>query len=406
MKVGDGNPSQGGARPNGNPTLKVAILGGGMIANLHRRAATLAGANIVGVLDKDPALSRALAQRWGVPRAFLSIDELLESEVDVVHVCTPNSTHYGYTMAALRAGKHVICEKPLGISPAQADEMATTAADRGLLGAVPYVYRFHPLVREIRARRMAGEFGAWNLLHGSYLQDWLLSPESTSWRVDPKLNGASRAFADIGSHWCDLVEWVSGERIAEVSAELNVAISRRPLASGPTFSDDLPVGDLQEVSTEDSAIVSFRTENGVLGAAVISQVAAGRKNRLWFELDGMAGSVAFNQEDPETIWLGGVTSTSIVRRDPLHGAAEERRLSQLPAGHPQGWGYCFESFVADTYSSIRGETPEGLPTFGDGARSLRLIEAVLQSAESHSWTRVDDRPLSRGQLVDASREHH
>ncbi|MEU6264500.1 Gfo/Idh/MocA family protein [Saccharopolyspora shandongensis] len=367
----------------------VAILGAGMIGDVHRRAAILAGAEVVGVLASSPQRSQQVAAGWGVV-AYQDLAEVLaDDRVDVVHVCTPNATHAPFAEAALRAGKHVICEKPLGISTAEAERMTAAAAESGLVAAVPFVYRYHPVVREIRARRQAGEFGAWNLLHGSYLQDWMLSPDASSWRVDPWLGGPSRAFADIGSHWCDLVQWVSGETFTDVLAELSIVVPTRPAAAGPTFAGPTEVtGDRVEVSTEDSAALLLRTAAGVLGSATISQVAAGRKNRLWFELDGALGSAVFDQEEPERIWLGGADGNRILVRDPEHGSPEQRRLSKLPAGHAQGYAQCFEAFVADTYAAIDGGSPEGLPTFEDGLRSARLVDAVLRSARNRSWTKV------------------
>ncbi|MFI0464484.1 Gfo/Idh/MocA family protein [Saccharopolyspora sp. 5N102] len=367
----------------------VAILGAGMIGDVHRRAAILAGAEVVGVLASSPQRSKQVAAAWGVA-AYQDLAEVLaDDRVDVVHVCTPNATHAPFAEAALRAGKHVICEKPLGISTVEAERMTAAAAGSGLVASVPFVYRYHPVVREIRARRQAGEFGAWNLLHGSYLQDWMLSPDASSWRVDPELGGPSRAFADIGSHWCDLVQWVSGETFTDVLAELSIVVPTRPAAAGPTFAGPTEVaGDRVEVRTEDSAALLLRTAAGVLGSATISQVAAGRKNRLWFELDGALGSAVFDQEEPERIWLGGVDGNRILVRDPEHGSPEQRRLSKLPAGHAQGYAQCFEAFVADTYAAIDGGSPEGLPTFEDGLRSARLVDAVLRSAHNGSWTKV------------------
>ncbi|RKT87502.1 Predicted dehydrogenase [Saccharopolyspora antimicrobica] len=367
----------------------VAILGAGMIGEVHRRAALLAGADVVGVLASSPARSGEVAERWSASAYGELADVLADDRVDVVHICTPNATHAPFAEAALRAGKHVICEKPLGISLAEAERMAAAAGASDRIATVPFVYRYHPVVREIRARRLAGEFGAWNLLHGSYLQDWMLSPDASSWRVDPELGGASRAFADIGSHWCDLVQWVSGETFTDLLAALSIAIPTRPAAAGPTFAGPAEhSGDRVEVRTEDSAALLLRTASGVLGSATISQVAAGRKNRLWFELDGARGSAVFDQEEPERIWLGGTDGNRILVRDPEHGSPEQRRLSTLPAGHAQGYAQCFEAFVADTYAAIDGGSPDGLPTFEDGLRSARLVDAVLRSARNGSWTKV------------------
>lgn len=351
--------------------LRAVILGGGMIGEIHRRSALAAGAMLVGAMASTPARSTQLAERWQT-LALDSLDQLQALAPDVVHVCTPNALHAEQTRAALRAGAHVICEKPLAVSVAQAEELEALARELGRVATVPYVYRFHPLVREIRQRARDGEFGRWQLLHGSYLQDWLIAPESSNWRVDPQLGGLSRAFADIGSHWCDLMEFTTGERIAAVMASMSTTVAERGGAS-PTHA------------TEDACVVIFRTHSGVLGSLTVSQVSAGRKNRLWFEFDGARQSAVFDQEQPETVWLGRPDSALTLFRDPQQGCAEQRRLSVLPAGHAQGYAQCFDRFIADSYDAVRGARPDGLPDFGDGLRSARLIDAVIASARSGRW---------------------
>ena len=377
-----------GSREHVKP-LRTVIVGSGLIGNVHRRAALLNGADIVGVVEQDLDRAEAAAQRWGVANYFDSVQEVMALEPDVIHICTPNATHAPFARFCLEAGVNVICEKPLCLDAEEGAALARCARELNLVATVPYTYRYHPLVREIRQRRIDGEFGAVHLIHGSYLQDWLLSPEASSWRVDPVLGGASRAFADIGSHWCDVVEWVAGVRIAEVMADTGIAIAERPALAGATFSRS---GDghapLVAVQTEDIANVLFRTESGVPGAFTASQVSAGRKNRLWFEMDGASGSAVFDQENPETVWLGGERESRILTRDPGSGSADAGRVTLTPAGHVQGWEACFETFVTDVYAAVRGEKPEGMPTFCDGVRSLRLVEAVLASAGSRQWTSV------------------
>lgn len=384
--------SQTGAPQRGHEQhRRVAILGAGMIGSVHRRAALLAGAEVTGVLASAPQRSRQVAEQWRVSTAYHDLDDVLSDDrVHVVHICTPNSTHYPFVEAALRAGKHVVCEKPLGVSVDEAERMTELAANSGLVATVPFVYRYHPIVRELRARRLAGEFGDWHLMHGSYLQDWMLSPEASGWRVDPDLGGRSRAFADIGSHWCDLVEWVAGTRFTDLMAATSIAVPHRPGTGGPAFASPTHAADTSRitVSTEDSAALLLRTADGVLASATISQVAAGRKNRLWFELDGSRSSAVFDQENPESIWLGTAEGARILVRDIGSGSAEQQRLSQLPAGHAQGYAQCFEAFIADTYAAIDGNIQDGLPTFADGLRSARLVEAVLRSAHNDAWTEV------------------
>lgn len=362
---------------------RVAILGTGMIGTVHRRAALLAGGQLVGVMASTPERSTEAAAAWGTD-AIHSLADLEQLQPDIVHVCSPNGLHVEHVEAAIAAGANVICEKPLSVDSDQAERLVKLAAESGRTATVPFVYRFHPLVREIRSRAAAGEFGAWQLLHGSYLQDWLLSPESTSWRVDSKAGGASRTFADIGSHWCDLMEFVTGERIASVFAEMTISVPERPAPGGSDGTTRW-----SKVDTEDAASVIFRTGSGVLGTVTVSQVSAGRKNRLWFEFDGAIRSAVFDQENPETVWLGSQGPAEVLYRDPSQGSAEQRRLSSLPPGHAQGYAQCFENFVADTYAVARGETRNGLPTFADGLRSARIVDAVVKSARSGQWVHLD-----------------
>jgi predicted dehydrogenase len=368
-------------------SLRAAIVGTGMIGAVHLRAIRASGAAVAGVLGSTPARSAEVAAEWGVP-GYASIEQLLADRPDVVHVCTPNATHVSYALAVIEAGIHVVVEKPLATSAADAKRLVDAAASAGVVATVPFAYRFHPLVRELRARRIAGEFGDLTLLHGSYLQDWLVSPDASSWRVDAAAGGASRAFGDIGSHWCDLVEFVSGERFTSVSAVTSIAYDTRPAASGPSFSSADASAERVTVTTEDTAIATFRTATGVVANAVISQVAAGRKNRLWFELDGSKGSAVFDQENPESVWLGGQDGSTVLNRGEGAVSADQARLNLAPSGHPMGYLDAFAAFVADTYAAIGGASPEGLPTFADGLRSATIIDAVLTSAATTQWTEI------------------
>jgi predicted dehydrogenase len=375
--------------------LRVAILGAGMIGEVHYRAALLAGAEVIGVMASSPDRSREVAAGWGVAQAYSDIDDVANSDVDLVHICTPNASHVPYAIALMQAGKHVVCEKPLGLSREDAEQAAAAAGQSGVVNTVPFAYRFHPMAREMWARVQDESFGEVNLIHGSYLQDWLLHPRATSWRVDPAQGGRSRAFGDIGSHWCDLAEWVTGQRIASLVATTSISIPHRPAATAATFSAAESDAPLAAVETEDSALILFRTADDVAGSAVISQLAAGRKNRLWLEVDGAQLSVVFDQENAEYLWIGSEVGATVLNRDPNQGSAEQRRLSTLPAGHAQGYAQCFEAFVADSYAAVRalstGEpAPEGLPTFADGARAAAICDAMLESASSGTWVTVKE----------------
>jgi len=350
--------------------LRVGIVGTGFMARVHARAALVSGGALTGVVGSRPEAGDRFAADLGA-RGYPDLGAMLD-DVDVVHVCTPNHTHRDLALQALEAGRAVVCEKPLATSLAAAREMGSAAT--GAVATVPFVYRFHPMVREARARTARGELGRVGSVHGSYLQDWLSRGDDDNWRTDPAIGGPSRAFGDIGSHWCDLAEFVTGDPIARLSARTSTV---RPDRAGSS------------VSTEDVVSVQFVTTAGVLGNLVVSQVAAGRKNRLYLEVNGTDSSVGFDQEAPEGLWLGRREGSVNLVRDPEVLSPDAARLSRLPAGHAQGYQDCFDAFVADTYATVSGERREGLPTFADGVRSAAVVEAVLASADADAaWTEV------------------
>jgi predicted dehydrogenase len=372
--------------------VRIAIAGTGFIGAVHARSARLAGARLIGVAASSPQSARLAAAALEAETAFESADALVESpDVDVVHICAPNHTHVALAEAALAAGKHVICEKPLALDAAGAQRLTAAAAASGRIAAVPFVYRYYPTAREARVRVADGTTGPLRLIHGSYLQDWLLRPDDDNWRVDEHLGGASRAFADIGSHWCDLAEFISGHRISRVCARTMTALPERYRSDAhAAFQSVNGHGSARPVTTEDVAIVQFETDLGAVGATVISQVSAGRKNRLLLELDGAHEALEFNQEEPESLWVGTREHALLIKRDPeaLSGAA--RTYAVLPGGHPQGYGDCFNAFVAEVYAAAEtGEIPGGMPQFPDGLRAARLTDAVLASARAKRWIDVD-----------------
>jgi len=376
--------------------LRAAVIGTGFIGRVHVRSARLAGAQVMGVAASTPERSAEAAKSLDVPRAYANgLEAARDPEVDVIHICTPNALHMEVAQAALEAGKHVVCEKPLATSLHDARVLTDLAKRNGLVGTVPFINRYHPMIREARARVQSDETGKLYLIQGSYLQDWLMQSGDTNWRVDESAGGASRAFADIGSHLCDLLEWITGERFTSLIATLDTPIAERAAAaSRVAFQAGGETTDTKPVSTEDVACLILRTDRGTLASLTISQVSAGRKNRLWFELDGAKQSVVFDQESPEQLWLGRREGMTMLVRDPSQGSAEQRRLAFLPAGHSQGWGDCFEAFVRDSYAAIRGETHVGLPTFNDGARSMSIVEAVLRSSATNQWTSIVDSPAA------------
>ena len=345
------------------------------MATVHSRAARAAGAELTGGASSSAARARDSADRLGLDAAFDSVQALIaDPDIDVVHVCTPNATHADIARAALLTGKHVICEKPLATTSADALSLVDLAAERGLVAAVPFVYRFHPMAREARARAARGDTGRLLSVHGAYLQDWLATPHDDDWRVDASLGGPSRAFADIGSHLVDLVEFVSGDRIVRLNASTRTVYEQRATNA--------------DIATEDLAAVVVELASGAVGTLLVSQVAPGHKNALTIELSGTDASLRFEQERPEQLWVGRADSVTIVDRDAARLANDAARLSLVPAGHPMGYQDAFNAFVADAYAAIGGASPDGLPRFDDGLRAVRVTEAVLASAASGAWEDV------------------
>jgi predicted dehydrogenase len=349
--------------------MRSGIIGGGFIGGVHAYAVRAAGGVLAHIAGQSLEHATEAARRLGAEHACASAAELINADdVDVVHICTPNALHVPQAEAVIAAGKHVICEKPLATDPGDARRLVEAATGAGLVAAVPFVYRFYPSVREARVRIDAGEAGPLWLLHGSYLQDWLAGSDATNWRVDPKQGGTSRAFGDIGVHWCDLMEFTTGHRITRLIARMATAYPDR--------------------ITEDGAVVLFDTDRGASGSVVVSQVSPGRKNRLWFSFDGPSASYTFDQELPDSLWVGGKRANQVVPRGPDTLSEPAAAYALLPAGHPQGYQDCFTAFVGDVYGAIGGQKPDGLPTFTDGLRAAVLTAAVVESAAQSSWVEV------------------
>lgn len=341
--------------------LRAGVIGAGFIGTVHANAVRAAGGLVTKVAASTPERSAAAADRLGALGAAATAEELIDSDdVEVVHICTPNSLHVPLAQRALAAGKPVVCEKPLATTLSDARSLAAEAV--GKVATVPFVYRFYPAIREARARIAAGEAGPLHLLHGAYLQDWQAEGASAGWRGEESEGGAYRTFADIGVHWCDLVEFTTGHRITRLLAR----------------------------TTADGAVttVLFDTDAGASGSMIASQTAIGRRNALRVSLDGAAAAYGFDQENPENLFVGGMAGNLTLHRGSPATSAATARYSLLPPGHPQGYQDCFNAFVADTYAAIDGSAPDGLPTFADGLRAAALVDAVITSSESANWVEV------------------
>lgn len=383
-------------------TLGVGVAGTGFAAASHLDALRrLPGVELVAVAGSDPARTGVLAERFGVRRTYGDHLALLEDPaVDVVHNCTVNRRHAALSLAALRSGRHVLSEKPLALNASESAELATAAeraADDGVVAGVCFNYRHYPMVEELRQRLASGEHGRPHLIRGHYLQDWLLLDTDWNWRLDADEGGPSRAIADIGTHWADLVQHVVGEPIVEVLADLGTlhATRQRPPGASATFGAN---GDGERttvsVSTEDFGSVLFRLRSGARGAFTVSQTSAGRKNGLSLDVDAATASFAWHQERPDRLWIGRRSEPNLeVVRDAslLHGSAAA--LVRLPPGHPEGWSDALTNTIADFHAAVRGarsgeEHGRTLATFREGHERVALVEAVLASHDDRRWTPV------------------
>ena len=343
---------------------RAAIVGTGFIGRVHAGALRSLGVEVAAVCGR----TLEGAEAFGEGRAYSDLDALLENEpIDVLHVCTPNNLHATEALAALERGVHVVCEKPLAISTSESTLMVATARERGLLGATCYHVRSYPLVEQMRAGVAESDLGEVWFVHGRYLCDDVLFPAS-GWRVDPGRSGSSYVVADLGTHWLDVAEHVTGLRITDVYAEL------RSIAGGPL---------------EDYASLLLRFENGASGSVVVSAAAPGRKNQLLLEIEGSKAGYTWDQEHPDLLVrrpAGG--PPELVVKDPLTNAPSARGLARYPAGHGEGYGGAFRNLFASVYDAIAGTADVPFPTFADGHHGVALVEAAVASAAGAGWAAV------------------
>ncbi|MDF2732598.1 MAG: oxidoreductase domain protein, partial [Desertimonas sp.] len=303
--------------------MRAAIVGTGWMAAVHTEALRRIGVEVVGMVGSSPERTRGKANPL-LPQPYDSLDELLAVDaLDSVHITSPNDVHAEQARAALAAGKHVVCEKPLGVDSSETAELVGLAAEAGVVNAVCFNARFYPLNQHAAALVRAGEIGQPRLISGQYLQDWLLLETDWNWRLDADRQGALRAVADIGSHWLDLVQFVSGQRVVEVFADLHTFVTerRRPVGEVETFAAagvDADVPRVREqMESDDAAGLLLRFDGGGRGVCTISQVSGGRRNRLAWEIDGDASSLAWAADDPDHLWIGHRgRPNEIVEKDP------------------------------------------------------------------------------------------
>ena len=375
--------------------IGAAVVGTGFIGVVHVEALRRLGVQVHGVVGSSRDRATVRSRELGLPPAYESFEAMLaDPRVEVVHITSPNHLHHEHASAALRAGKHVVCEKPLAMTPAQSAELLQLAEQSGRVHAVNFNLRFYPLCRHVRGLVKQGELGDIRLISGHYLQDWLLLDTDWNWRLEPELGGELRAVADIGSHWMDLTTFLAGKRITSVMADLATFIKTRRQPAGPveTFTTDHGGKTVaREIHTEDSAMILLRYEDETRGALTVSQVSPGRKNSLVFEIDGSTSAAAWNSERPDELWLGHRgRPNEILLRDPALLNEDARAATSLPGGHAEGFADTFKALYAAVYRAVaEGKPGEGYPTFADGHDEMLVCDAVARSSRERRWVDVE-----------------
>ena len=377
----------------------VAIVGTGFMGPAHTESLRRLGINVAGILGSSAEKSQRAAADLGIPRAYSDFADLLaDGEIESVHITSPNRHHFEQTSQTLQAGKHVHCEKPLAMTSAESGALVQLASESGLAAGVNYNMRFYPLNWEVRSMIQRGTLGQIHSITGSYVQDWLLYPTDYNWRVLSSEGGKLRAVADIGTHWLDLVQFITGLSVTAVQADLKTVYTtrQRPTSEVETFSAKVQAPDATEsidIETEDSGAALLRFSNGAHGSLWVSQITAGRKNCLRYEIAGSEASVAWNSEQPNELWIGHRNQPNqLLLRDP--GLVSAAALAHIgyPGGHNEGYDDSFKHSFKSFYDYIAAgdlNAPQPFPTFADGHKEILLCEAILQSHEQERWVEIN-----------------
>lgn len=382
----------------------MGLVGAGFVGPHHVDAVRRLGyVDIVAVAGSNSESAALKAEQLGARRSYGNYEDLVrDPDVEVVHNATPNHLHFPVTAAAIAAGKHVVSDKPLALTPAEARELLKLATAAGIVHAVTFNYRGNPLVQHARASVAAGEIGRPHFIYGHYLQDWLLKDTDYSWRLEPDKGGVTSALGDIGSHWCDLAQHIAGLRITHVLADITtvVPVRKKPKAVREAFQQgarDAAV-ELVTMQMEDLASVLVRFDNGAKGSFSVGQVCPGHKNDLVLEICGSTSSLLWRQEAQNELWIGHRDrANELLQKDPALMNDAGRAYAQLPGGHQESWADAFANVMRDIYAFIAaGKKPgDGHPpafaTFADGYRANCLVDAMLSSARAGSaWTKVSE----------------
>ncbi|MEX2171923.1 MAG: Gfo/Idh/MocA family oxidoreductase [Pirellulales bacterium] len=379
-------------------TIRAGIIGTGFIGPAHVEALRRLGfVEVAAVAERDQALANRKAEDLSIPKAYGNYHDLLaDPTIEVVHNCTPNHLHFEVTRDILAAKKHVVSEKPLAMTSSESRELVRLANEAGVVNAIDFNYRYMPLVQQARLMCQYGDVGRVFAVHGSYLQDWLYQETDWNWRLVPELSGESRAVADVGSHWCDLVQFITGMKIVRVMADLVTIhpVRKRPRVEVETYAGKvLQPEDLEDVpiNTEDYAAIMLEFSTGAHGVVTINQCAAGRKNRLYYEIDGSKCSLAWDQETPNELWIGRRDGPNqVMLKDPSLLYEEARQYAHYPGGHNEAYPDGPKNLFRNIYGYLAGTRPgNDFATFQDGHNEIAICDAVLKSSREKKWVEVE-----------------
>lgn len=380
--------------------IQVGIIGAGFIGPAHIEAIRrLGNVTVVAICDSSQTSAEMHAKRLNIKHAYCDVDLFLQHpDLDAVHNCTPNHLHADINRKILHAGKHVFSEKPLCMTMGDAHELVKLAEQAGVVHGVSFVYRQFAMVQQAASMMRYQQLGRLFSAQGSYLQDWMLEETDYNWRVDAEKGGASRAMADIGSHWCDTIQFITGRKIVEVMADLSIVWQKRKASLNNTATFGAEAQETQyesrEVTTEDMGFVLFRFDDGSKGSFSVSQVSAGRKNRLSLEVNGSLSSLAWDQETPQQLWLGHRHKPNqTLSDDPSLMNPDVADQAHFPGGHIEGWPDAFRNMMAQFYKAVeQGKPPKPIDasfaTFRDGAQVMAIVDAIVKSHQQQSWVRV------------------
>ncbi|MEO1018849.1 MAG: Gfo/Idh/MocA family oxidoreductase [Pseudomonadota bacterium] len=377
--------------------IGAAVIGTGFIGTVHVEALRRLGVKVHGVLGSSPDRGAERATAIGVPKAYPSLDALLDDPaVNAVHVTSPNQLHFPQVKQILAAGRHVICEKPLAVTSTESAELVKLAQTSDRIAAVNFNIRFYPLNQHAHRMVRDGVLGDVRLITGHYMQDWLLHETDWNWRLEPEKGGALRAVGDIGSHWIDLLSFITGEQVTAVMAELATFVKIRQQPAGPveTFSQERSTETVsREMTTEDSALILLRFESGARGSLAVSQVSPGKKNSLRWQIDGSVSAASWDSETPDHLWIGHRDRPNeILQRDPSLMNAQGGAAASLPGGHVEGFADTFHALFREIYQAILAGAPPDDPvyaTFDDGHAEMIIGDAIAQSAREGRWIDIN-----------------